>query len=200
MLFPLLTSIYSEYAQGVATDATEPQNTEGLAGNGCAGKRATLEISDTARLRTSRVRVWRDDIFPALTGEAIKPLLTMSELHQNQDTYREGLFARALGRSCRCNPYPEDSDAAARWIHGWWLIDENAPSALARESEQGSGDYPAQFHFDDAPPDVPMEQAKSALDTLLEDAVEMARTIATGLLLAIAGFTSSYLVLRLFAF
>ena len=61
-------------------------------------------------------------------------------------------------------------------------------------------DYPAHFQFDDAPPDFSVEQAKSAIHTLVEGTVEMARTIVTGLLLAVAGFTSSYLVLRLVAF
>lgn len=41
------------------------------------------------------------------------------------DIYREGLFARALGRLAECNPYPADSKERDSWLEGWGLIDES---------------------------------------------------------------------------
>jgi hypothetical protein len=41
------------------------------------------------------------------------------------DIYRDGLFARALGRPWTSNPYPYGSDPAAFWFAGWSLIDES---------------------------------------------------------------------------
>jgi hypothetical protein len=40
------------------------------------------------------------------------------------DIYREGLFARALGRLAECNPYPVGSKECDIWLEGWGLIDE----------------------------------------------------------------------------
>jgi ribosome modulation factor len=42
-----------------------------------------------------------------------------------RDIYREGLFARALGRGAECNPYPVDSKERDSWLEGWGLIDES---------------------------------------------------------------------------
>ena len=56
----------------------------------------------------------------------------MYEVDQNRDAYREGLLARALGRSCDGNPYPEHSREASLWIYGWWLIQDAAEIAPAR--------------------------------------------------------------------
>jgi hypothetical protein len=41
------------------------------------------------------------------------------------DIYREGLFARSLGRLAECNPYPADSKEWAYWLEGWGFIDES---------------------------------------------------------------------------
>ena len=51
----------------------------------------------------------------------------------------------------------------------------------------------------DTSSDFPMEGANSPVRTLLEDTVALARTAAKGLLLAVAGFSFSYLDLRFFA-
>jgi hypothetical protein len=41
------------------------------------------------------------------------------------DIYRDGLFARALGRLWTENPYPFESDAFAFWFAGWTLVDQD---------------------------------------------------------------------------
>jgi hypothetical protein len=41
-----------------------------------------------------------------------------------RDIYREGLFARALGRLAERNPYPLGSKERDSWLEGWGLIDE----------------------------------------------------------------------------
>jgi hypothetical protein len=54
----------------------------------------------------------------------------MSELDNDQEIYREGLFERALGRSSDSNPYPPNSKANVLWEKGWRMIDggrENSP-------------------------------------------------------------------------
>jgi len=38
--------------------------------------------------------------------------------------YREGLFARALGRACSSNPHPPNSEESVLWEKGWRLIDK----------------------------------------------------------------------------
>jgi hypothetical protein len=53
----------------------------------------------------------------------------MNPIVQTRDVFREGLFARALGRSCLDNPYQEDSKEASVWIQGWWLIQDDVSPA-----------------------------------------------------------------------
>jgi hypothetical protein len=45
-------------------------------------------------------------------------------IDQDQTAYREGNFARALGRSLESNPHAPMSEAALRWDEGWRLIDK----------------------------------------------------------------------------
>jgi hypothetical protein len=40
-----------------------------------------------------------------------------------QQVYRQGIFTRALGRSCSSNPYPLDTSENVLWEKGWRLID-----------------------------------------------------------------------------
>jgi hypothetical protein len=122
----------------------------------------------------------------------------MSQLAQNVDAYREGLFARALGQSCRCNPYPEDSDDEAHWILGWWLIEGNAASTLDDDFEQGWAGHSACLSVDDASREFVRDRANSTAPLGLGQTVEVAQTLATGILLAVAGFALSYAILRSF--
>jgi hypothetical protein len=46
-----------------------------------------------------------------------------SEEYLGLNVFNEGLFARALGRDCRRNPYPLNSDEASLWERGWQLVD-----------------------------------------------------------------------------
>jgi hypothetical protein len=55
----------------------------------------------------------------------------MIEIKKDQDIYREGLFARALGRSSDSNPYPGDAKEKALWDMGWRMIDESSEGATA---------------------------------------------------------------------
>jgi hypothetical protein len=55
----------------------------------------------------------------------------MIEIKKDQDAYREGLFARALGRSPDSNPYPADAKEKALWDMGWCMIDESSLGTTA---------------------------------------------------------------------
>jgi hypothetical protein len=122
----------------------------------------------------------------------------MYEVDQNRDAYREGLFARALGRSCDGNPYPEHSRDALLWIHGWWLIQDAAGTALAEDFEPDPPISPQHFQFDDVSPYFPRECADQSIRSLWLQTVETMRHLLRGLLLAAAGFSLSYVVLRAF--
>lgn len=58
------------------------------------------------------------------------------EADQDQAAYREGVFARALGRSVKCNPYRPTSGDGLLWEQGWRLIDarRDIPATYARRS------------------------------------------------------------------
>ena len=116
----------------------------------------------------------------------------MYEVDQSQDAYREGLFARALGRSCRGNPYPEQSREAFLWIHGW-CAGEIAP---ADEFDRGSPSFPNYFIYTEAPSTFLDERADPPIRSALNQTVEVARLAVTGFLLAAAGFSLAYWLLR----
>jgi len=44
---------------------------------------------------------------------------------------RDGVFVRALGRPLSANPYPENSQDAAKWESGWRLIDARRQTSIA---------------------------------------------------------------------
>ena len=115
----------------------------------------------------------------------------MYEVDQNRDAYREGLFARALGRSCDGNPYPEHSRDAVLWIHGWWLIPDGTETAPTQES-------PTDFELDEVPPNFSQRHDDQPIRSLWIQAVEVVRHMLSGLLLAAAVFCSSYAVLHVF--
>jgi hypothetical protein len=122
----------------------------------------------------------------------------MYEVDQNQDPYREGLLARALGRSCDRNPYPEHSREASLWIHGWWLIQEATVTPPAEEFECEPPSRPGHVRFED-PWDHFLERYEDEpVVYSLGHAVETMRPLLTGLLLAAAGFWLSYSILRVF--
>jgi len=58
----------------------------------------------------------------------------MTQVDQDQDdvAFRDGVFARALGRPLSKNPHSRDSADGASWEAGWRLIDRPA-RAIARE-------------------------------------------------------------------
>ena len=118
----------------------------------------------------------------------------MYEVDQYRDAYREGLFARALGLSCDVNPYPEHSREAFLWIHGWWLIQDAAE--MARERESLSSLHHLQL--DEVSPNFLHEREDPVIHSILRRTVEAIRPLATGLLLAAAGFSLCYAVLRIF--
>ena len=118
----------------------------------------------------------------------------MYEVDQYRDAYREGLFARALGLSCDGNPYPEHSREAFLWIHGWWLIQDEAE--IARE--RGSLSSLHHLQLDEVSPNF-LHGREAPLDrSTLRQIVEAVRPLVTGLLLAAAGFSLCYAVLRIF--
>ena len=118
----------------------------------------------------------------------------MYEVDQYRDAYREGLFARALGFSCDVNPYPEQSREAFLWIHGWWLIQDEAE--IARE--RGSLSSLHHLQLDEVSPNFLHEREDPIIHSILRRTVEAIRPLATGLLLAAAGFSLCYAVLRIF--
>ena len=118
----------------------------------------------------------------------------MYEVDQYRDAYREGLFARALGLSCDVNPYPEHSREAFLWIHGWWLIQDEVE--IARE--RGPLGSVHQLRLDEVPPNFPPEREDPVNHSILRRNLEAIRPLATGFLLAAAGFSLCYAVLRIF--
>jgi hypothetical protein len=56
-----------------------------------------------------------------------------SELKGYLDIYRDGLFARAVGRPQTSNPYPAGSDPFAFWFAGWSLVDESNDDTAPKE-------------------------------------------------------------------
>jgi hypothetical protein len=120
----------------------------------------------------------------------------MYEVDQSQDAYREGLFARALGRSCHGNPYPEHSREAFLWIHGWWLIQDAGEITPADEFECGSPSFPTDFIYTEAPSNVLDERADPLIRSAINETVEVVRLVVTGFLLAAVGFSLSYWLLR----
>jgi hypothetical protein len=123
-----------------------------------------------------------------------EPRRAMYEVDQYRDAYREGLFARALGLSCDVNPYPEQSREAFLWIHGWWLIQDEAE--IARE--RGSLSSLHHLQLDEVSPNFPHDREDPLNLSILRRTVEAIRPLATGLLLAAAGFSLCYAVLRIF--
>lgn len=122
----------------------------------------------------------------------------MYQVDQNQDAYREGLFARALGRSCDGNPYPGHTREAVLWIHGWWLIQDAEEMAPTEEFGHEQLSRPSRFRFDDVSPNFPRERQRQAIRSFLIHAAETTRSLLTGFLLAATGFFLSYAVLRIF--
>jgi hypothetical protein len=122
----------------------------------------------------------------------------MYEVDQNREAYREGLFARALGRSCDGNPYPEHSRDALLWIHGWWLIPDGTETAPAEEFENESPSSPPHFQFDEVSPNFSREIEDPPIRSLWLQTVDAAGHLLRGLLLAAAVFCSSYAVLHIF--
>jgi hypothetical protein len=118
----------------------------------------------------------------------------MYEVDQYRDAYREGLFARALGLSCDVNPYPEHSREAFLWIHGWWLIQDEAE--IGRE--RGSLGSPHHLQLDEVTPNFPDRRQGPLIRSILRQIVEAVRPLLTGLLLAAAGFSLCYAILRIF--
>jgi len=122
----------------------------------------------------------------------------MYEVDQNRDAYREGLFARAIGRSCDGNPYPEQSRDALLWIHGWWLILDGAETAPAEEFEHESPSSLLHFQLDEASPNFSHEVEDPPIRSLWIQTVDAVCHLLRGLLLAAAVFCSSYAVLHIF--
>jgi ribosome modulation factor len=56
----------------------------------------------------------------------------MVEIKKDQDIYREGIFARALGRSLESNPYSAEAKERAIWDMGWRMIDEDRQGLSTR--------------------------------------------------------------------
>jgi hypothetical protein len=54
----------------------------------------------------------------------------MTQIDQDQDdiAFRDGVFARALGRPLSKSPHAKGSAEGARWEAGWRLIDARAPA------------------------------------------------------------------------
>jgi hypothetical protein len=131
---------------------------------------------------------------------AWEPLSAMYEVDQNKEAYREGLFARALGRSCDGNPYPEHSRDAHLWIHGWWLIPDEAETAPAEEFEHESPSFPAHFELDEVSPNFLQQREDQSIRFLWIQSVEVVLHLLRGALLAAAVFSLSYVALRIFLF
>jgi len=108
-------------------------------------------------------------------------------------------LARALGRSCGRNPYPEHSREASLWIHGWWLVQEAAAAPPADEFEYEPPSLPAHFQFEDPSSRDSLEQREEEPVVYSSSrTVGTLRALLNGLLLAAAWFLLFYSILRLF--
>ena len=128
----------------------------------------------------------------------------MFDVHQGHVAYREGLFARALGRSCDSQPYPEQSKDAALWIQGWWLLPEAAETTfLEQELEYDAAAGLALFQldprFDDLSPLSPRRDTpRASAISLWAQTRYAARYVGVGALLAATSFTQGNRVKELF--
>jgi hypothetical protein len=119
----------------------------------------------------------------------------MTEVDQDQDAYREGLFARALGRACDSNPYPARSKDGVLWIHGWWLTPVAASLPPVDQAEPISPSelwcyYSATGGF--------LESENRKIGNWATLAIAAARTVFIGLLLSFAAFALTHILLRVF--
>jgi hypothetical protein len=80
-----------------------------------------------------------------------------------QVAYREGIFARALGREC-CNPHPPDTSENILWEKGWRLID-------ATRREPSIDPFVGNLVPDFTPEEHPNANKVDALASLLRCAV-----------------------------
>jgi hypothetical protein len=112
----------------------------------------------------------------------------MTEVDQDQDAYREGLFARALGRACDSNPYPEHSKEAVLWIHGWWLTPA-AASFPPVDRELG---------FYDSATSGYLASETRQIRYCVTLAIATVRTVFVGALLSVVAFALTDVFLRVF--
>jgi len=83
-----------------------------------------------------------------------------------QQVYRQGIFTRALGRSCRSNPYPLDTSENVLWEKGWRLID-------ATREERSLDQFARVLVFNYIPEELPKPYAVDASGWLWRSAVAL---------------------------
>jgi hypothetical protein len=79
-----------------------------------------------AQIATIVVGVWILAMARLSRTAPSPPPISGSEFAKRAETpaYREGLFARALGKPGRANPYRRGSHESFYWREGWHMIDE----------------------------------------------------------------------------
>jgi hypothetical protein len=119
----------------------------------------------------------------------------MTEVDQDQDGYREGLFARALGRACDSNPYPEHSKDAVLWIHGWWVTPAAASLAPVARVEHIS---PSELGCYDSATSGYLASETRQIRYCVTLAIATVRTVSIGALLSVVAFALTDVFLRVF--
>jgi hypothetical protein len=112
------------------------------------------------------------------------------EKERAQDTFREGLFVRALGWPCSANPYPPNSNEGLFWEKGWRSVDEVGEGALPTDTTSRIKLVPA-FTPGVAPTKARQKPATSLITNFLPSArvievLRVAAVIAMGVLMLIA--------------
>jgi hypothetical protein len=119
----------------------------------------------------------------------------MTEVDQDQNAYREGLFARALGRACNSNPYPEHSKDAVLWIHGWWLTPAAASFPPVARVEPIS---PSELRCYDSATSGYLASETRQIRYCATLAIATVRTVFIGVLLSVAAFALTDVFLSVF--
>jgi|HubBroStandDraft_6_1064221.scaffolds.fasta_scaffold2118168_1 hypothetical protein len=112
------------------------------------------------------------------------------EKERAQDTFREGLFVRALGRPSSANPYPPNSDEGLLWEKGWRSVDEDGENGISTDATSRARLVPS-FIPGAAPAMAHREPTRSFIANFLPsvriiEILRIATVVAMGILMLIA--------------
>jgi hypothetical protein len=125
-------------------------------------------------------------------SEAIDQKRKMAEIEKErvQESFREGLFVRALGRPRSANPYPPNTNEGLLWERGWRSVDEAGENASSVDATSRIRLVPS-FTPGAAPTRARRESGMSFIANYLPsvriiEVLRIATVIAMGILMLIA--------------